>query len=1789
MTTINLHKYHDQINQFLEDSQYSLAASHCRYILQQYPRHVDTYRLLAKTLIEQGDYSGATELFQRVLCADPNDYIAHAGLSVVYREEDVLPQSIWHLERAYEIEPYNSAIQQELRDLYIDFSEQRVQRQQSDSAVDIPENLPLTKGALARLYIQGELYTQAIDVLREALAEDEDRIDLEVLLAEALWRDNQRIDAVRICLQVLEKLPNSITANAVMAEIWLQTGRTDEAQQYLNDLQALTLMDVDYQDLETPAGSAFQPEGAMVLPAVFEVERMGDELSSLVDGEALGAVAEDGMITAEESDEYQWLEDMGDDLIIDEEDASPEGPLSTVPDSDWLRRELEVSEEETAVAEDLSDWLDEEESGVGTLGVLATGAVAAGVIGEHLTDDADFEEPAAREDTDAETDMLDWLSQDDFEENVPEEDETIFAQVERAEEAEEIPDWLADMSGEDMEPVQINPLEAADYLKDDEEPDYLSGMDADDAEEDIYGWLEDAAGDEAVEEIESGTLDLSQFAEFGGGEEDEADDDEEVVWRLTDELNPPEEDSVEAEQDEVLDDFDFEISIDEMSELDDIPDWLMGSSGTDELEAASPTEVAGSEIADELAEWVAASQPDGIEDDDLSDWLSDETDLSDTPEPKPVIDQTIEPDDEDDFFTGDLPSWMIDSSVDIGDSGLLDSAPLFLEETEESSPLAEADLPDWLMGGNSMDMDDSGLLDTGTLPDESSDATTADPEMSEELPDWLMGDAPGFADEEEGETQESDDGSLLGWLSDEEDEEDETQPEPLVLDSSLEDEVMEDAVSDKQDDLIGPQDELETPETTPQEESDEFDWLDDLGGASLSAQEESLPMDDLGDDLDWMNLDDAGDSDELDLDALLGLETEEESQAADVVEGEAEPVVTGLAEDESLDWLDALAEDEPEAVDEMPTWQWPEDADTDPILGLDAASDTPEIVEPVAEDMDAIFSEEPAEADVAEDLDDAMSWLEDLAAEPDAPVEELPSVAEDMDLDALFATESELDGFDDLSSDGVQTETLDEIFAVDTQNDSWLEGLADADEEPMPDFLEEDAEFDVDGLFDEDAAETAVIPESTEALESVADVGEPPEDIDDAMAWLEQLAARQGAPLDELPSVDDVSEEEDGMGAAEVVAGAVALGALGAVLDDEPAEESEPVPEPVTAVEEALAEEDILAMSVPEDPDEAMAWLEKLAARQGAPLDELPSVSEDDEIPAIPTLAEEDDLFGLDADEAVVDDLLADIETIPGLTETEDDALGDLDEAMAWLDGLEDDDLIEPATEVVTDEEASAEFGELADFGDEELDFFGFEEDTEPVVVEEPVASWVDDLGDDLDWLETVAGVDADAPAYNAEELSVSDDDLTDALEKLTLLTVTGAAVGAVATADKDEPEAALDIPADEFIESMPEDPDEAMAWLEKLAARQGAPLDELPSVAQDEYDNLAAAGIAEAAVAETETFIQELEPVSELPVGESLEVEETAAAVSPEDMDMDDAMAWLEQLAARQGTSLDELPSVDDVPVTDNDVDTPDWIAKQTGPLDDSVLDSLDIPEVSDELLNTTPDEDFFAALDEVPVIEGLETGIAELDHVEFDDFMPDWLSEREESEGDDPLGHTGWLNALDEPDMDGWLAAEGEATMSSDVQIDAMPEAVDTDSLMGTGGLEDTGGLQDTGRKEGTGELRLAEDLSRSPVYTTELDEVQVLADLGLGDFGIGLDQAQLESARNALAGGEIDAALHNYQGLVETGESMHTVISDLERAAELHQDKPMVRRMLGDAYMRNGQINRAIETYRDALDQM
>ncbi len=234
--TITLRAYLDELEHLLDARSPTEVISHCRYILQHYPRNVETYRLLGRALLERGErdgvaehYDEALEMFQRVLSVLPNDYMAHLGVSQIFQEKGELERAIWHLERAYEQMPGNQALQEALRELY-------AQR----SGEEAPARLQLTRGALAHQYIRARQFEQALVELRAALAEEKDtRLDLQVLLAKVLWEAGHVEDAAEQAARILEVLPDCLEANRILARYWLAHERPSDAQVFLERIEAV--------------------------------------------------------------------------------------------------------------------------------------------------------------------------------------------------------------------------------------------------------------------------------------------------------------------------------------------------------------------------------------------------------------------------------------------------------------------------------------------------------------------------------------------------------------------------------------------------------------------------------------------------------------------------------------------------------------------------------------------------------------------------------------------------------------------------------------------------------------------------------------------------------------------------------------------------------------------------------------------------------------------------------------------------------------------------------------------------------------------------------------------------------------------------------------------------------------------------------------------------------------------------------------------------------------------------------------------------------------------------------------------------------------------------------------------------------------------------------------------------------------------------------------------------------------------------------------------------------------
>ena len=242
MAKVSLRVYNREIEGMIEGGLLDESVAHCQHILKSFPMHVETYRLLGKSFLEARRYTDAADIFQRVLMAVPDDFVSQVGMSIIRDDEGKLDDAIWHMERAFETQPSNPAIQGELRRLY-----------GRRDGVE-PPKIRLSRDALANMYSQGELFNQAIAEIRAVLAEDTNRPDLQVMLARAYFRAGQRVEAAEMAANLLKKYTYCLDALRILVDVLPGTARAENTQVYR---QRLGMLD-PYSAFTT--GSAFSSD-----------------------------------------------------------------------------------------------------------------------------------------------------------------------------------------------------------------------------------------------------------------------------------------------------------------------------------------------------------------------------------------------------------------------------------------------------------------------------------------------------------------------------------------------------------------------------------------------------------------------------------------------------------------------------------------------------------------------------------------------------------------------------------------------------------------------------------------------------------------------------------------------------------------------------------------------------------------------------------------------------------------------------------------------------------------------------------------------------------------------------------------------------------------------------------------------------------------------------------------------------------------------------------------------------------------------------------------------------------------------------------------------------------------------------------------------------------------------------------------------------------------------------------------------------------------------------------------
>jgi tetratricopeptide (TPR) repeat protein len=305
MAKIPLRSYNREIEGLIDQGQTLEAVAHCQHILKTFPKCLDTYRLLGKAYLELQRFTEAGDVFNRLLLAVPEDFIANLGMSIIYDDQKNLDAAIWHMERAFETQSSNPAIQGELRRLY----------SRRDGME--PPKIRLTRGALAQMYARGDQYPQAISEIRSVLAEEPQRMDLLVLLARVYFRAGQKVETTEICTNLLKKYPYCLDANRILVEILPETTRADSTQVYRHRVNALD----PYSAFAAP--SIFN--SVDVADAAVTVERLAYQADAWAPGKF-------GMDTAKQDAPPEW--------VTNKEAASAEAPIESTSEEnipEWMK------------------------------------------------------------------------------------------------------------------------------------------------------------------------------------------------------------------------------------------------------------------------------------------------------------------------------------------------------------------------------------------------------------------------------------------------------------------------------------------------------------------------------------------------------------------------------------------------------------------------------------------------------------------------------------------------------------------------------------------------------------------------------------------------------------------------------------------------------------------------------------------------------------------------------------------------------------------------------------------------------------------------------------------------------------------------------------------------------------------------------------------------------------------------------------------------------------------------------------------------------------------------------------------------------------------------------------------------------------------------------------------------------------------------------------------------------------------------------------------------------------
>jgi len=909
---------------------------------------------------------------------------------------------------------------------------------------------------------------------------------------------------------------------------------------------------------------------------------------------------------------------------------------------------------------------------------------------------------------------------------------------------------------------------------------------------------------------------------------------------------------------------------------------------------------------------------------------------------------------------------------------------------------------------------------------------------------------------------------------------------------------------------------------------------------------------------------------------------QEPIQEPELLEGEAEEVSPDWLQELTIqempfdldesegapDWLMQLVGEEGEAEDTLPTVaETAAEDSSDRLAGLTAEED--------AGDLDTLTGEAVSGEEAA--------WLADLGTLDETDAGALDWLGEVqstvVDEGAAGITEAATDEVEVSEPNGVpawlrvlepETEEAavvapeaaeDQAASEDEAVPEWLAELVPATVEAEPAVTAESEEAVSEEVVDAAAVDAGTSDSLSEFLESLDEAPEPSgvaveEEIPD---WLDSLVADIGE--------DQPVEPEDLTGEI-LIEGAAGDQTLELTVPASEAVEVEISPVDAAAWVDEVPDEQSEMLS----GDDALAWLQSL------------TVGEEEELRALAEAESEarvDEVLGREpaASPSVPAEAAAEVEaegTAPAATEPEaaEDEIAPLkeedepisgDDALAWLESLAAD----KEKELQAQAEPEPVVAEMPETAVEVPEIEG--PASAPVVFDTAVEMAVGELseeesallsGDDaVAWLESlVVGKEDELRAQAEAEPEVRVDELLGhkpAVGELEPGPEPGpepeAEIAAPLAAEMDiidagaeEPSATvIETPGDEDAETPAEQGDlmsgdDALAWLQSLAAGR-----------EDEVRVQAEVVPVEPELVEAETLIAELPEAAVEAAQVEPAVGEPEAVVEEELGAGEDASAWLSELSPEKASELAaQLESEGQVAVPDQESERGyfGWSAFGGQPEEVPAPPAASEVGAADESAEPEP------ALPDLPAVE------PEVATAEFAEAVAP------PAEVAEPIVEK--LAVVEQP------ATAEEPVMETEVPPSEAPATAPVS--------EPVEAAASPAAEKVPAPADIRPEAEPSAVTAEDLDEMRAYTKRKRSDHA-----ARLSLARALWHAGEIQESMQNYGRLIKSGARSDEVMADLEQYVESGPSNASVMRTFGDAYMKFGDLDKALEIYNRAMD--